>query len=273
MDNKSVTNSAWSDRQSLAKKAKEHVEKITTNEKIMKYVDESIKSAIFYPADSDIELKRTLKSGKINIVDATSVEGVFIGHELGGKTCVLNFANYVTPGGCFLDGSKAQEEFLCHGSAMYNIIASQRCLDLFYKPHIKHENEKLFSDDILYLKEVPFFSENIEKYPYNCLADVIVCAAPNLRHSKASPEYVSSLLLCRIDKILASAAINGVDNIILGAFGCGIFANNPHMVSSVFNTLLNHKYKNVFNNAIFAIPGGENFEIFKKEIPGISKSE
>ena len=273
MNTKEVTRSAWADKQRLAMKAKEQVERVKDNKKVMEYVDKSIESAIFYPAGETIGFNPVSKSGKISVVDATSVEGVFIGHELGGKTCVLNFANYVTPGGCFLAGSKAQEEFLCHGSAMYNILSSRRCLDLFYKPHIKHENEKLFSDDILYLKDVPFFSENTEKYPYNCFADIIVCAAPNLRHSNASPEYVSTLLVSRIDKILASAAVNGIDNLVLGAFGCGIFANNPRMVSSVFNTLLNQKYKNVFNNVIFAIPGGENFEIFNKEIPEVSKSE
>lgn len=40
-----------------------------------------------------------------------------------GKTALLNFASYKSPGGLFIEGSMAQEECLCHYSFLYNVLS------------------------------------------------------------------------------------------------------------------------------------------------------
>lgn len=39
-----------------------------------------------------------------------------------GRTAILNYASYKSPGGFFLEGSPAQEEALCHESNLYPIL-------------------------------------------------------------------------------------------------------------------------------------------------------
>ena len=54
---------------------------------------------------------------------------------------------------------------------------------------------------------------------------------------------------------------NQVDTAILGAFGCGVFAQDPYEVATVFEKEL----QNIpIPKAIFAIPGGINLEAFRK---------
>ena len=56
--------------------------------------------------------------------------------------------------------------------------------------------------------------------------DVITCAAPNktaaLKYKRANSEEITDALISRIDHILAVAYDQKVDNLILGAFGCGV---------------------------------------------------
>jgi len=47
---------------------------------------------------------------------------------------------------------------------------------------------------------------------------------------------------------------NNIDNLILGAFGCGAFANDPQMVSKIFKKILiDEGYFKYFINVHFAI--------------------
>jgi uncharacterized protein (TIGR02452 family) len=54
-------------------------------------------------------------------------------------------------------------------------------------------------------------------------------------------------------------AENYVDFPILGAFGCGVFKQNPTEVANIFKELINN-YE--FKGVLFAIPGGANLQAF-----------
>jgi len=82
-------------------------------------------------------------------------------------------------------------------------------------------------------------------------------------------EYSESLTLLKINGIIESAIEGGCDNIILGAWGCGVFGNNPEIIANLFERTLyqNDKYK-FFKNVVFAVINdtnsvGNNYEIFK----------
>ena len=70
--------------------------------------------------------------------------------------------------------------------------------------------------------------------------DVITCAAPDLRMVEDGSRYAPteaellSLLVRRWRRILALAAAGGAQALILGAFGCGVFANPPMLVAQAF---------------------------------------
>ena len=115
--------------------------------------------------------------------------------------------------------------------------------------------------------------------------DVITCAAPNLRENPSNrmnpnagsrnanidPEELYKLLKTRIRRIFEIAIAEEADVLILGAFGCGAFRNDPEIVASVFAEL-NQEYRNCFyiiEYAVFCV-GREvvNYETFRRIIKG-----
>ena len=188
------------------------------------------------------------------------------------KTAVLNFASYKEPGGRIIDGSMAQEEALCHTSALYNVL---KCLTSYYEWNRQHLNRALYLNRGIYSPEVPFvFGDSMIK------CDVITVAAPNKnaaqKYCKVSDEENSLVLRGRIRFVLDIAETNQVDTLILGAYGCGVFGQDPTEVAEIFLELLESgKYS--FRKVVFPIPAGKDgnliaFEkVFNKVVPGAKK--
>lgn len=178
------------------------------------------------------------------------------------KTAALNFASYKNPGGMFMQGSMAQEESLCHNSTLYNIL--KHFDDTYYANNRKALNKGLYLNRALYTPGVYFYGG------YYC--DIITCAAPNInpvkRYGTATDEEIENTIRSRIEFVLDIAALNGVGILILGAFGCGVFGNNPRLVASIFKELLLGKFYHCFREVKFAIPAGENYSIFREVFEG-----
>lgn len=168
----------------------------------------------------------------------------------------LNFASGTTPGGGFLTGSNAQEESLARASTLYASIKSQKA---FYSLN-KRAKSPFYSDAIIYSPGAVFFrEENGDFLPVPYLGSVISSPAANIRLSLKSPDLMQSareMMTFRIEKILDVALLNGHKTLVLGAFGCGVFGNNPVDVSSYFNKVMGGggKYENIFDEIVFAIP-------------------
>ena len=73
----------------------------------------------------------------------------------------------------------------------------------------------------------------------------------------------SNILYERCKYVLDIARENNVNVLCLGAFGCGVFANNPYCVAECFKILLETKNYN-FDVVTFPIPAGDNLYAFKE---------
>ena len=183
----------------------------------------------------------------------------------GQKVAVLNFASSTSPGGGVETGASAQEECLCRVSTLYPCLKTKTAWDKFYGPHRAAPNS-LHNDDIIYTKDVVVLKDD----DYHPLAtpfrvDVITCAAPNLRDipsnrynrndgeaAHISPEKLLELHLSRARKILSAAAANGAEVLILGAFGCGAFRNDPAVVAAAYQQAM-PQFLNHFKTVEFAV--------------------
>ena len=85
--------------------------------------------------------------------------------------------------------------------------------------------------------------------------DVITCAAPFLNnHVMKTNDQLLEIYRSRIRNILEAAIAQGVDCLILGAFGCGAFGNDPGLMSRAFaDLLIRERYSEAFRRAVFAI--------------------
>ncbi len=184
----------------------------------------------------------------------------------GAHVCVLNFASFVNPGGGVTHGSSAQEECLCRCSTLYNCLNSPAIWSGFYTPH-RHSGKPLYNDDLIFTPGVQVLKADgdysLLEEPFG--VDVITCAAPNLRGPAAGsfnpggrwtvnigPEELRLLHERRARKILTVAAESGAEVLVLGAFGCGAFRNNPVAVAQAYKNIL-PEFAHHFRTIEFAV--------------------
>ncbi|MBR1441018.1 MAG: TIGR02452 family protein [Lachnospiraceae bacterium] len=199
------------------------------------------------------------------------------------KIAVMNFANAFHPGGGVTMGASAQEECLCRTSTLYPLIRQGYPQELFYEHH-EDRNLPKASDSLIYTEGVVICKTD-EDLPKRMpkkdwvTVDVITIAAPDLRRkSNAYASLVNGGAFMnnaelfgyhvkRAIHMLTCAAARGANILVLGAFGCGAFENDPEVVARAYKTAL-REFPKVFDRIEFAVycpPGGsKNYDVFRR---------
>lgn len=178
-----------------------------------------------YPT-TDFEVKN-----ETTLVGANSLSNL----QSEGKIGVLNFASAKNPGGGFLNGAQAQEESLARSSGLYASLLKAR---KYYDSH-RSQKSCLYSDRMIYSPCCPVFRDDngvlLDK-PYS--VDFLTSPAPNTGVVKSrepeNADKIESVLEARGGKLLGLFAYNGCENLVLGAWGCGVFQNEPKIVAQMF---------------------------------------
>ena len=180
---------------------------------------------------------------------------------------VLNFANAHHAGGGFMLGANAQEEALCRCSTLYASITSDSAAEMyrFNNTHIRATE----SDYMLLSRDVLVFRNHkleLLKKPFRTA--VITAPAPNRRGAAAftSKKTLEETFLRRAGIILRIAVHYGYKNLVLGAWGCGAFGNDPVMVASCFKAALETDdlayYFDTVCFAVYGSPESKNYHAF-----------
>ena len=191
--------------------------------------------------------------------------------------CALNFASAKNPGGGFLGGAKAQEEDLARVSALY--------VTLLRKPAYYETNRAtrsmIYTDHAIYSPAVPCFparetskpsrdeSLALREVPFE--AAIITMPAPNAaehRKREGAPEEVDAALDRRVAMVLGMARVHAHRTLVLGAWGCGVFRNDPMKVATYFAKWLSAPaFEGAFERVVFAVydrPEGANRAAFDR---------
>jgi len=189
--------------------------------------------------------------------------------RLGGDVAALVFASARKPGGGFLNGAQAQEESVARSSALYPCLLAA---PEFYDFHRARPGLD-YSDRIVYSPRVPVFRDDrgaLLKAAYP--VTLLTAAAPNraaiLREQPALAAGIGATLHRRAARILAVAAANGHRRLVLGAWGCGVFGNEPAEVAAAFTMALREVPH--FDEVVFAIldrPAGPIRAAFEAAFP------
>lgn len=185
------------------------------------------------------------------------------------KIAVLNFASATRPGGGVKTGSRAQEESLCRCSTLFPALDRrwlwQKYYDVNRAAHdVRHTDACIYSPGIVICKTDESIPARMKPADF-AVVDVISCAAPNLRGAPSNGHNIETgkavtmsetelfqLHLKRAKHIMHIAAANKVDILVLGAFGCGAFANDPEVVAKAYHAAL-ASYRARFDVIEFAI--------------------
>lgn len=260
----------WENKENRALKAHNHTAEM--KDKYSSEIELSILNTKIYDTKTvlaNITNEQLYEKTTYEVKDLDSVNALF---DVSDKSAVLNFASYKNPGGMFLNGSKAQEECLCHDSFLYNVLEAFK--DSFYKENCKHKNKALYYNRALYSPNVFFF-----KNGQTITTDVITCACPNKsaaqKYRNVSNEENTKYLKSRIKFVLEIAKQNHVKSLILGAYGCGVFGQDPKEVAKIFKEYLTTTYNGCFKEILFAIPNkeGQNHKAFEETFADLHKEQ
>src|SRR5579872_3134925 len=168
---------------------------------------------------------------------------------------ILNFANRYRRGGGYLKGASAQEEDLMRVIPdLYDASSNVRypflpdTVTLTCNVTIMRDSENNY--ELLKSKE----RQNIS---------VISAAAQNLKTEEFNEACVRNTLMNMYYAI--NDRLPEADTLILGAWGCGAFGNDPKVMATIMNEIT-LEYGGQFKYIVFAIPPGHNYDVFKSII-------
>jgi uncharacterized protein (TIGR02452 family) len=221
---------------------------------ISQLVKRSITQTVSYPPDH--AFREDVKGDyptEISVENTTTLEAA---HRLileGFRPAVLNFASATHPGGGFLGGARAQEEYLARSSSLYACIKD----NAMYAFHCSRR-DPLYTNFAIYSPDVPVFRHDdgsLLEEPYTI--GVITCPAVNA--GQADPgrrNEIGPAMWSRILKVLSIGLKHSHDSIVLGAWGCGAFGNNGGLIAGLFDQALEQNFRGSYRRVVFAVLDG-----------------
>ncbi|MFF4595146.1 TIGR02452 family protein [Amycolatopsis sp. NPDC001370] len=185
-------------------------------------------------------------------IEVTNESSIAAARRLGGDVACLVFASARNPGGGFLNGAQAQEEAIARSSALYACLLEAR---EFYEYH-RANTDLRYSDRVIHSPGVPVFRDDHGALlPEATSVSFLTAAAPNLGAIKRNqPEHeasVPAVLERRAERVVEIAASRGHRRLVLGAWGCGVFENDPAVVAGAFRKALDARPH--FEHVTFAV--------------------
>lgn len=167
--------------------------------------------------------------------------------------CCLNFASHKRPGGGYKAVRnlrmpiKTQEEDLFRRSNLPEIMDTEEI-----RSHYPLTGRQGFYCEAIVNKDA-----NLDEVPH---FKVGVVTVPALVNPKREQRFITE---DKVKRILYIADHHNHDTLILGAWGCGVFGNDPKNIAGLFRK---HLENGPFVKVVFAIPGShtENFKVFQE---------
>jgi uncharacterized protein (TIGR02452 family) len=215
---------------------------------------EAVQGTVSYPPDAPLPAFQS--AGYATQFEVTNETTLNAARRLvadGLNPVALNFASAKHPGGGFLGGARAQEESLCRSSGLYACIVN----DAMYRRHAGTRGG-FYTNSAIYSPGVPVFRDDdgdLLSEPYRCafVTSPAVNAGRYLGDRQGKQVDVIREMRERVRKVLHVMAGHGHDAAVLGAWGCGVFRNDPDVIADLFREALTTRFAGVFKRVVFAI--------------------
>jgi uncharacterized protein (TIGR02452 family) len=184
----------------------------------------------------------------------------------GHRPLVLDMANRYERGGAVRTGARAQEETVCRQSTLYPALERLE-YPLPERGGALVPGVQFFRDDAYNVVE-PFAADVFVSAAYNCNR------AHGAGYDRPGPEEVDMFYEigtdAKIMTMLRAAIQNGNRSVVLSAFGCGAFRNDPNFIARTYRRILDMpEFRGAFDVVAFGIydpPGAQhpNCPIFQE---------
>jgi uncharacterized protein (TIGR02452 family) len=189
---------------------------------------------------------------RIEVVNASTLDIARGLTDKGHRVAALNFASAKNPGGGFLKGARAQEESLARASGLYAMLLGDPMYD-----HHRSLHDPMYTNWVIYSPDVPVFrldEGQLLDEPYLC--SFLTSPAVNvgaLRHRARRGDEIHRVMQERVERVLGVAALHGHEVLVLGAWGCGVFQNDPEQIAELFQSALAGPFRGAFTHVVFAV--------------------
>ncbi|KAJ7350615.1 hypothetical protein DFH08DRAFT_695508 [Mycena albidolilacea] len=241
----------------------------------------------FYPPDSSLSRWATSlppsadsHSTELVLCKCSTLEGVQYCIPLARKIGVLNFASATRPGGGFISGARAQEESIARSSNIYSSLMTPPA-QRFYATHKTGTKTKYYTHAMIYTRGVQIFRSDAGEWVPPTTVDVLTSAAVNAgvvrtREGGGDKEKgergdvekaIEDVMRERMGRVLYLFEKEGMQDLVLGSFGTGVFRNKVPMVAKLWVELLaapDARFKNSFQRVAFAIIDQKTCAVFKE---------
>jgi uncharacterized protein (TIGR02452 family) len=261
-----ILEQGWYNSDNKAISIKEEIDYSVNNTKLFKPngFDEILESA--NNKLNSWEFKTTIEVRNCTVLEALA-QLVHTNSKIG----CLNFASAKNPGGGFLGGAQAQEESLSRASALYP--TQLKHFEMY--EYNRSQSTCLYSDYMIYSPDVLVFRDDNDTlldnpYKVSFVTSPAVNVGAIKQNNISELVLVEQTMLQRMDKVLAIFVANGIESLVLGAWGCGVFQNEPKDIAGYFAHFLlnNGKYSKAFKTILFAVldrsKEQENIAAFEK---------
>ena len=224
--------------------------------------EKSVKESVLITPEEGAQLLEAYEEGSrtgdekcgCTVGDISTVEAAWKLSLEGKKNiAILNFASAKNPGGGFINGAMAQEESLAASSGLYRTLTVH---EEYYRNN-RACPSMMYTDHAIYSPEVVFFRDGgfrlLEK-PFT--SSVLTLPAVNMGQVLLKGEDCDTaerVMRRRMKLALAVFAERGAKNLVLGAYGCGVFRNDPVKIAAWWEELLSGEFKGVFEQIVFAV--------------------
>lgn len=189
---------------------------------------------------------------RVEVMNASTLEVARGLADKGHRVAALNFASAKNPGGGFLTGARAQEESLARASGLYAMLLGDPMYD-----HHRSRKDPMYTTWVIYSPDVPVFrldEGQLLDEPYLC--SFLTSPAVNvgaLRHRGRRTDEIRRVMQERVERVLGVAALHGHEVLVLGAWGCGVFKNDPEQIAELFQVALSGRFRGAFTHVVFAV--------------------
>ena len=214
---------------------------------------EQIKEVTLYTPEqisqlSEQDLSET-KSVRVTFRNQDTLEAAFELHQRRKENekpvLVLNFANPHRPGGGIRSKPGTQEEHLCVKTTVLCSLETEEAWP-FYQTNLDCGTQAqtdtiLISPNTMVIRN-PDLSLREDPFP---IAVMTVAAPIASRMEQEELPKLEKILRSRIRGMLRTATAEGYTQLVLGAWGCGNFGNDPELVARLFHDNLTGNFEEV----------------------------
>ena len=251
------------------------------------YNDKALQDNVFCEREISLKDPQKLFVTNIQVVnqDCLAYAKSLLEQDSADDLCVLNMASAKNPGGGVYGGAGAQEEYLFRCSDYYRFLfqyadpASFDCEKVYGIPHnprhsypLKRNFGGVYSHGVTIFRNTEANGYALLETPWK--VNFVAVAANNIRRymngRTTIPDKFIPSTLSLIRTILRIAYNNGQRRLVLGAFGCGAFANPPGHMAQLFKQVFEEpEFQGLFREIHFAIiedhnSHGRNVNAFKE---------